>query len=120
MLQVVLSLSGPEVAVSGTGPLCVTSHKKFLVTITCAMVDTVVFTAGGAVAVFVILVAGEGMVVYVVVVVHVVDSLTGIVVMGESQAKLPVGPAVEPRVIAQAIVYGDGNINGTLPVLVNL
>jgi hypothetical protein len=50
-----------------------------------------------------------------------VDELTGIVVMGEAQTKLGWATAAPaPRVIVHAIEYGDGNITGALPVLVNV
>ena len=118
MVQVDLSLSGLVGLVLGTEPLCVMLHKKVLVTTTCA-VAAGAFVAG-AVAVFVML-PTVAVVVYDDVPVHVVDELIGMVVRGEAQTKLGWATgAPAPRVIVHAIVYGDGNTTGTLPVLVNL
>jgi hypothetical protein len=53
--------------------------------------------------------------------VQVVDELIGMVVMGEAQTKLGWATgAPAPRVIVHAIEYGDVNITGALPVLVNV
>ena len=105
---------------SGTGPLCVTLHKKILVTIAWAVAGVNVLVATGAVALFVMLPA-VAVVVYDDVPVHVVDELIGIVVMGEAQTKLGWATgAPAPRVIVHSIMYGDGSITGTLPVLINV
>ena len=102
----------------GIVPLCVRSHKKFVVTIACA-VAAGAFVAG-AVALLVMLPVAP-VVVNEDVPVHVVAVLIGMVERGAAQLKLTwaVG-APAPMVIVHAIVYGEGTMIGTLPVLVNV
>jgi hypothetical protein len=102
------------------GPLCVRSHKKFVVTIACAVAGGA-FVAG-AVASLMMLPAAT-VVVNDDVPVHVVEVPIGRSERGGAQSKGDCGYARlvgAPIVIVHAIMYDEGIIIGALPVLVNL